>query len=288
MDPNQIVLNSLPPKEWFDSAPENVVVGKINVTDEGRIYGRIADPNICYVDSRKKVELDESNFVYAHQGYIDTLGGQVTAGVIAADLEHAPLTLSPKAQAKWSAGNMSDTSRQLAQVVYKNDPDGTIQVLGSVIPFKTTMKDVLDIRRTPISGHWRQIWDERVKKPVVALLGAIFVNQPGYRMDLSQIRASIEDLDENIFYVDETHVIGSESRGRIVETDLKENEGKMDLAPITDQLSRIEGKFDKQTVAAVDPMVESTDLSAVYERLDGIEAMLIDIADAIGTLAYGG
>ena len=68
MNPNQIVLNELPPRVWFEQAPENVPVNKIYVTDEGRVYGRIADPNIRYVDSKQKVELDETNFVYAHQG----------------------------------------------------------------------------------------------------------------------------------------------------------------------------------------------------------------------------
>ena len=287
MNPNQIVLNGLPPKVWFEQAPENVPVNKIYVTDDGRVYGRIADPNIRYVDSKQKVQIDESNFVYAHQGIVDTDGGQVTAGIIAADLEHAPLSMSPQAQAQWNAGNMANTSRQLVQVVYKNDPDGTIQVLGSVIPFKTTYKEILDIRRTPISGHWRQIWDERVKKPVVALLGAIFVNQPGYRMDLGQIKASIEDLDEQVFYVeDDSRVIGSESSGKIVESSISE-EDMMELEELKNRLIALE----TQTVAAVSdaPAVDfSSELAIIAEKQDAILALLTDIADAVGSMAYGG
>lgn len=285
MNPNQIVLNELPPKVWFEQAPENVPVNKIYVTDEGRVYGRIADPNIRYVDTDKKVDIDETNFVYAHQGIVDTDSGQVTAGIIAADLEHAPLTMSPKAQAAWNAGNMADTSRQLVQVVYKNDPDGTIQVLGSVIPFKTTYKEILDIRRTPISGHWRQIWDEKVKKPVVALLGAIFVNQPGFRMDLSQMRASVEDLDEETFYIGEQPTILSESSGKIVESPISE-EDMMELEELKNRLIALE----TQVVAAAPveaPMDVSPELAVIGEKLDGIQAMLVDLTDAIGTLVYG-
>ena len=291
MNPDDIILNELPPLEWFDTIPADIPVGKIDVTDEGRVFGKIADSGIRYVGSKQKVELDESNFIYAHQGYADTAEGvRVKVGVIAADLEHAPLTMSPRAQAEWNAGNMADTARQLVQVVYKNSGDGTILVMGSVIPFKTTFKEVLDIRRTPISGHWRQIWDDRNDRPIVGLMGAIFVNQPGYRIDLSQIAASIDDLDENIFYSENGSLAMLEKNTDTIISDLTNpiNEDlNMDLTGVEKRLDEL-----KQLVAATPadtaPVVDTTDLSVVNEKLDAIASMLVDISDAIGTLAYGG
>ena len=291
MNPDDIILNELPPLEWFDTIPADIPVGKIDVTDEWRVFGKIADSGIRYVGSKQKVELDESNFIYAHQGYADTAEGvRVKVGVIAADLEHAPLTMSPRAQAEWNAGNMADTARQLVQVVYKNSGDGTILVMGSVIPFKTTFKEVLDIRRTPISGHWRQIWDDRNDRPIVGLMGAIFVNQPGYRIDLSQIAASIDDLDENIFYSENGSLAMLEKNTDTIISDLTNpiNEDlNMDLTGVEKRLDEL-----KQLVAATPadtaPVVDTTDLSVVNEKLDAIASMLVDISDAIGTLAYGG
>lgn len=293
MNPNDIILNELPPLEWFQTLPADIQVGKIDVTDEGRVFGKIADSGIRYVGSKQKVELDESNFLYAHQGYADTADGvRVKVGVIAADLEHAPFTMSPRAQAEWNAGNMADTARQLVQVVYKNSDDGTILVLGSVIPYKTTYKEILDIRRTPISGHWRQIWDDRNDKPIVGLMGAIFVNQPGYRIDLSQIAASVDDLDENIFYSENSSLAMQQKNDDNIISDLNHSKNEDTIAM---DLTGIESRLDelKQLVAAAPadgtPVdATSTDLTIVNEKLDAIASMLVDISDAIGTLAYDG
>lgn len=158
------------PSEWF-ADPQFDRPTALTVTEEGRVFGHIAQWGTCHVGfDGVCVEPPPSSFDYAYfqTGAVLTDQGNIAVGHLTAGGGHAPHHL----RAREAAAHYDKTSSCVADVCAGDDDHG-IWVAGWVRP-GTTPEQVYTLRASAISGDWRNVGG------VLELIAAHCVNSPGF------------------------------------------------------------------------------------------------------------
>lgn len=159
-----------PPKEWFDDPVLPAKTG-LTVTDDGHVFGHIAAWGECHRDFNECVLAPHSKMDYRafHLGKVRTVeGDHIQAGKIQMDTTHADVRLGYAA----AAFHYDDTGNEVAVVRAGEDEYG-IWVAGAIVP-EATEQMVARLRRSPISGDWRQVEGN------LELVAALAVNTPAF------------------------------------------------------------------------------------------------------------
>lgn len=161
-----------PPKAWFDN-PHLQDKTPLTVTADGRVFGHLAAWGECHRDvgARECVLAPRSRKGYGpfHLGTVETAEGDtVRVGKIVMDTRHAGIHLGYSA----AAIHYDNTGDEVAVVRAGEDEHG-IWVAGSVVP-EATRKKVAKLRRSPLSGDWRNV-DGNLE-----LTAALAVNVPAF------------------------------------------------------------------------------------------------------------
>lgn len=158
------------PAEWFDPVQLDGPT-RMTITDEGRVYGHLAQSGTCHVGFADKcVAPPESptNYAYFHMGEVKTDKGLIAAGKITVGGGHADIRLG------WRlAQEHYDNAASVGAVVRAYRDEHGIQVAGALLP-NATKEQIAAMRRSPLSGDWRIIGGER------ELTFAHCVNDPGF------------------------------------------------------------------------------------------------------------
>lgn len=163
-----------PPHEWFVN-PEFTEITPITVTDDGHIFGHIADWDTChmnYATPGECINPPRSHNGYAHYltGYVETDEGPVATGPISLGGGHAVYNLGIRA----ALAHYDSTSLAVADVTCGDDEFGP-WINGWVRPWMSEEK-VYELRAHPPSGDWRR--DPNTGE--MEMIAALAVNSQGY------------------------------------------------------------------------------------------------------------
>jgi hypothetical protein len=160
-----------PPRVWFEDPGLSVPIG-ITVTDQGRVYGHVAQWGECHIgyDELCVTPPREDVHPYFMTGEVVCAdGSRVAVGQITVGTGHAPLTY----RASRAAEHYDNTGCAVADVVVGNDQIG-IWAAGAVRPYVEAAR-VHDLRASgQVSGDWRRIGSS------LRLVGLLAVNVPGF------------------------------------------------------------------------------------------------------------
>ena len=162
-----------PPTEWF-SDPHLTETTPLTVTDEGRVYGHLADWQTCHTSHTAPGQCvlaprSQSGYAYFRTGYVVTQDGtHVPVGRITRGTGHANERLNAQA----TMAHYDNTGTVAAFINVGEDRHG-VWVAGCMAP-TTTETDRVMLRATPLSGDWRRI------KGSLDLVAALAVNVAGF------------------------------------------------------------------------------------------------------------
>ena len=171
-----------PPAEWF-ADPGFDWYHPLTVTDEGRIYGHLAEFGSRHRSFSQQAVYPPrgDDFSQFHLGEVVTRDGQrVAVGGITLGTGHAPTDGS--ITARQAAAHYDNTGTRIADVICGNDDYG-IWVAGAVRQ-GTPASRVAELRAATLSGDWRWIGGQ------LRLVAALAVNVPGFAVERPRARVA--------------------------------------------------------------------------------------------------
>jgi hypothetical protein len=165
------------PSTWYEN-PMLAGPTKVRVTDEGRVYGHLAQWNTCHRGIGNSCLLAPRSIVdYAHfkTGTTMTADGMLRpVGNLTYGAGHADTSLGYLA----AAAHYDDAATTVANVNVGEDAYG-IWVAGSMAP-GTGELEAQQLRSHPLSGDWRRTGGN------LELIAALAVNTPGFPIEEPQ------------------------------------------------------------------------------------------------------
>jgi hypothetical protein len=161
------------PSEWFKD-PEFAGPTPLTVTDEGEVYGHIAQWGQCHIGLNGKCTTappSASDYDWFAMGEIETTDGPVRVGQLTVDLPHA----DAKAPARIAMAHYDDSRAVWADVAVGEDDYG-IWFHGMVRPGTSDERLYAVKANGQVSGDWR--WNEATQTQ--ELVAALVVNVPGF------------------------------------------------------------------------------------------------------------
>lgn len=172
-----ITMPRVPPAEWFQQPTDVTVEGALTITDEGRVYGRLAPANVPYsgVAGNFTVPLGDVNYRDWMRGetVVDG-GGRVVTGNITMGCGHGDSVTTDHAAVREHYDN---SCALFAKVAAGEDADG-VWVAGALYP-GVTAEQVERAMGLSLSGHWLPSLSPGYRYD---LLAALLVPVPGFAM----------------------------------------------------------------------------------------------------------
>lgn len=167
------MVNDAAPSSWFAN-PGLTERTPITITDEGRVFGHIANWGTCHVgfgDGQCVTPPDSTDdYSYFAAGEYHTRDGKVIpVGQITMDTGHAPLDLNAWA----TMAHYDDTGTAVIDIAVGNDDLG-IWMAGAIRPDVPKAKVEALRRAGKVSGDWRKIGGG------LKMVAALACNVPGF------------------------------------------------------------------------------------------------------------
>lgn len=170
-------VDAAAPAEWFAN-PGLTEPTPLQITPEGRVYGHLADWRSCHTGFAGCVRAPKSrsNYAYFHLGETMTTDGPLPVGKITLAGGHANLSSGFRAAAE----HYDNSTTAVAEVRAGEDKFG-IWVAGRVLPEVMGTAREAELRRSPLSGDWREIGGQP------EMIAALAVNAPGFAIPRAQV-----------------------------------------------------------------------------------------------------
>lgn len=174
------------PAAWFKD-PELDGPTPITITDEGRVFGHIAQWGVCHTGLGLSIGMDDtctappqspSNYAYYLTGAVTTDEGDIAVGNLTMGIGHAGERMSAGAAIE----HYDNVNAVVADVVTGEDMYG-IWFSGAMRP-NLTNERLRAFKASRLSGDWRRIGGE------LELVGALSVNVPGFPIPRLALAAS--------------------------------------------------------------------------------------------------
>ncbi|MDI9914367.1 hypothetical protein [Rhodococcus sp. IEGM 1379] len=154
--------------------PEAEELTALTVTDDGRVYGHLAQADSCHIgfaDVCVSPPTSNTDYAYFHQGEISTTAGPLPVGKLTLGTGHAGMR-----QAARAAAEHYDNTGTAVAVVRCTDGLWGPWLSGRILPGVDDDR-VAELRRSGVSGDWRSIQRGSNNLELVAVLA---VNVPGF------------------------------------------------------------------------------------------------------------
>ncbi len=154
--------------------PEPDELTALTVTDDGRVYGHLAQADSCHIgfaDVCVSPPTSATGYAYFHQGEISTTDGPLPVGKLTLGTGHAGMR-----QAARAAAEHYDNTGTAVAVVRCTDGLWGPWLSGRILPGIDDAR-IDELRRSGVSGDWRSIQRGSNKLELVAVLA---VNVPGF------------------------------------------------------------------------------------------------------------
>ncbi|KLN67614.1 hypothetical protein ABM90_31230 [Rhodococcus erythropolis] len=154
--------------------PEPDELTALTVTDDGRVYGHLAQADSCHIgfaDVCVSPPTSATGYAYFHQGEISTTEGPLAVGKLTLGTGHAGMR-----QAARAAAEHYDNTGTAVAVVRCTDGLWGPWLSGRILPGIDDDR-IEELRRSGVSGDWRSIQRGSNNLELVAVLA---VNVPGF------------------------------------------------------------------------------------------------------------
>ncbi|MGB3358135.1 MAG: hypothetical protein WA972_21090 [Rhodococcus qingshengii] len=154
--------------------PEPDELTALTVTDDGRVYGHLAQADSCHIgfaDVCVSPPTSATGYAYFHQGEISTTEGPLPVGKLTLGTGHAGMR-----QAARAAAEHYDNTGTAVAVVRCTDGLWGPWLSGRILPGIDDDR-IDELRRSGVSGDWRSIQRGSNNLELVAVLA---VNVPGF------------------------------------------------------------------------------------------------------------
>lgn len=154
--------------------PEPDELTALTVTDDGRVYGHLAQADSCHIgfaDVCVSPPTSATGYAYFHQGEISTTDGPLAVGKLTLGTGHAGIR-----QAARAAAEHYDNTGTAVAVVRCTDGLWGPWLSGRILPGIDDNR-IEELRRSGVSGDWRSIQRSSNNLELVAVLA---VNVPGF------------------------------------------------------------------------------------------------------------
>lgn len=181
-----ITIPNVPPASWFTKPTDVTMKGALTVTDEGRVFGRLAPSGVTHrsVNRRVPMGVDYTRFLGAET--IVAGGGRVVTGPITMNCGHAPMENYGTLQNRIE--HYDNSCSVVANITVGEDGDG-VWVAGALSPFATA-EQVQAMMSCRLSGDWQPHPD---KHGVPELIAALLVPVPGFASAREEASVTFED-----------------------------------------------------------------------------------------------
>ena len=171
-----IVVNDLPPAEWFEEPTDVPSYGALTITDEGRVYGYLAPAKVPHRSFSNRNVFVPTGVDYARFMGRETLvagGGRVTTGCITMNCGHA--STDAHVTGDRALEHYDNSCSIVASVRVGENQNGT-WVAGALLP-DVSADQVTRMMACQLSGDWRPLARGKYE-----LAGALLVPVPGFPM----------------------------------------------------------------------------------------------------------
>lgn len=180
-------IPDLPKKEWFDRPTDVKMHGALTVTQEGRVFGRLARKGVTHRSVNRQVPLNTVDYSrWMNKETIVEGGERVVTGVITMNCGHAPTehygTLANRKQ------HYDNSCSIVANVRIGEDADG-VWVAGA-LRHGVTSEQVATMMGCQLSGDWQPHPDRRGTQEFIA---ALLVPVPGFPEARTRASVAMED-----------------------------------------------------------------------------------------------
>jgi hypothetical protein len=171
------------PSEWFKN-PEFDHPTPMTITDEGRVFGHLAEWSTCHVGFEGicvSPPHSASGYAYFLTGYVQTDDGPVATGPISLGGGHARDGLSMRG----AIAHYDSTSTAVCDITVGEDDFG-IWTAGWVRP-GVSQEQVVAVRASAPSGDWREVAPGQME-----MIAALSVNAPGFVVPRVGVRNGVQ------------------------------------------------------------------------------------------------
>lgn len=154
--------------------PEADELTALTVTDDGRVYGHLAQVDSCHIgfaDVCVSPPTSACDYAYFHQGEISTTDGALAVGKLTLGTGHAGLRAGARA-----AAEHYDNTGSVVAIVRCSDGLWGPWLSGRILPGVDDDR-IAELRRSGVSGDWRAVQRNSNQLELVAVLA---VNVPGF------------------------------------------------------------------------------------------------------------
>lgn len=182
-----ITLADVPPAEWFERPTDVQMYGALTVTDEGRVFGRLAPSNTTHRSVKRKVPMRTVDYSrWMNKETIVAGGSRVVTGVITMGCGHAATehygTLNDRKE------HYDNSCSIAANVRIGEDADG-VWVAGA-LRHGVSADQVATMMGCQLSGDWQSHPD---RPGVTEFIAALLVPVPGFPEARSQASVQYQD-----------------------------------------------------------------------------------------------
>lgn len=175
-----ITIPDIPPAHWFSEPTDVEMKGALTITDEGRVYGRLAPAGVTHRSVNRQVprNVDYSRFMGAETLVASDDGtvGRVVTGPITFNCGHADTDPRVYGTLENRKRHYDNSCSVFADIAVGEDKDGNVWVAGAVKPFATG-EQIQQAMSCRLSGDWQPHAD---KPGTTEFVAALLVPVPGF------------------------------------------------------------------------------------------------------------
>lgn len=186
-----ITLSDLPPKEWFERPTDVKMHGALTVTDEGRVFGRLAPSGVIHRSDAKKRTVPMRTVDYSNWMNKETIvagGERIVTGVITMNCGHAETDPYYYGTLENRKEHYDNSCSIAANVRIGEDADG-VWVAGA-LRYGMSAEQVATMMGCTLSGDWQP---SRNRPGMTEFIAALLVPVPGFPMARSQASVQYQE-----------------------------------------------------------------------------------------------
>lgn len=195
-----ITIPDVPPAWWFSEPTDVEMKGALTITDEGRVYGRLAPAGVTHRSVNRQVpkNVDYSRFMGAETLVAGADGkvGRVVTGPVTFNCGHAETDPRLFGTLENRKKHYDNSCSVFADIAVGESASGDVWVAGAVKPYATA-ENIMQAMSCRLSGDWQPHAD---KPGTTEFVAALLVPVPGFaaarqeasvRMDEGALVASV-------------------------------------------------------------------------------------------------
>jgi hypothetical protein len=188
-----ITIPDVPPAWWFNEPTDVEIHGALTITDEGRVFGRLAPGGVTHRSVNRKVprNVDYSRFMGAETLVAGADGSiaRVRSGPVTFNCGHASTKVEEYGTLNNRMKHYDNSCSVFADIAIGEDKDGHVWVAGAVKPYASG-DQIMQAMSCRLSGDWQPHPD---RPGVTEFIAALLVPVPGFAMARKEASVQFED-----------------------------------------------------------------------------------------------